>query len=159
MSNNKKSTPSIIHVRSKGKKSNIFQKIIRSENYYLVPLTGEIKTDLFNKGIVDGRKKPIQLYIERTDFSRFYSFKWILAIEKHLIDAYVSADMKFTYKLALSKTYLLYTNEINLVEEKWCPLCEECGVNEDYLCSKVPRKEFVLGSKKAGGKLGRWVYG
>lgn len=151
-------TPVEVHVRSKGKKKNIFQKILRSGEYYILPLTGEMKTNLYNKGILDGRKKPIRLHEETEDFSRFYRFKWLLGVRKSDVEAYLTDQLLFTYKLDITRTFLIYTHEISLIEERWCPWCEECGVNGNYFCSTIPRQEFVLGSKYSGGTLGRWTY-
>lgn len=159
MGNQNRPTPIEVHVRSVGKKKDLFQKVLKSGEYYLVPLTGEMKVTLYNRGSLDGRKQGILVHEETDDFSRFHQYKWLLGIPKQEISSFVTAQQIFQGKIAVSKTYLLQTNEISVIEERWCPWCEKCGEDGTYFCSGIPRQEFVLGGRNSGGTLGRWTYG
>jgi hypothetical protein len=138
---------------SKGTKKFIFQDIIKNtDKYYYLLLDGKMKTNLYNKGVLDGAKKPLPLFEYRMDLVP--EEKWILAIPKFSVhsDMINENEKYFVGRIGIVKTYILKSNSIGTFLEYSCSLTEcqydgkkDCFNLNEFDCSLPNRKRHAAG--------------
>lgn len=119
-----KSRPVEVHQNSRGKKHHKLQEIIHSEDgYWFLLLDGSLKTDYYNKGFVDARKRTLKLERRYLDCD---PGSWILAFEREKVKDKVINE-SFIGCIPLELGYLIDFKEAYKFYESVCELCDLCG--------------------------------
>jgi hypothetical protein len=142
-----KPKPVEVHVNSKGKKQNKLQELIHSQKgYVFLPIDGKMKTDLFNKGHLDGRKEPFRL--ERM-YDSCSGTKEVLAFSSTDFTDKIS-NLQLTGVVPLDKTFLISTGEADRFLSTVCENCEYAGMPncflQDFRCTEVDREKYRDGA-------------
>jgi hypothetical protein len=142
-----KPRPVEIHVNSKGKKQYKLQELIHSQKgYVFVPIDGKMKTDLFNKGLLDGRKHPVRL--ERT-YDSCSGTKEVLAFSSTDFSDKIS-NLQLTGVVPLDQTFLVPTGEADRFLSTICEDCEYLGMHDcflrDFRCTEIDREKYCDGA-------------
>lgn len=140
-----KPVPSKLHVNSFGVKKGLLQDIIHSEEgFYFLPLDSKQKTDIYNKGTLDGTKKPIQMYAqyEALPFGDHHSVLVVRSNEIELTNA-----MQFKGRISLDKLYVISVQEVDTFINSVCFECERygesnCALQTNYFCAEEDRDRF-----------------
>jgi len=141
-----KPRPIELHVNSMGAKKHLkLQEMIHDEvGYFFIPIDGRRKTDLYNKGLLDGRKGAIPLFSSFTECS--YIHEAVLAIPRGVISSYLSPKGDFIGVIQLDRTYLIDTREANRFIKEVCFECEYMGTpqcfKKDYRCAEEDRDKY-----------------
>ncbi|GAA0854183.1 hypothetical protein ABER99_20645 [Paenibacillus glucanolyticus] len=139
--------PIEVHVNSKGKKHHIFQKLIHADSEYIfIPVDGKLKTDFFNKGLLDGRKKHLPFFTSLSDCES----QWAIVIPHQLVNGQL-VNRCFAGVLSLEVTYIIRIKEANAFLENVCMTCEYYGSPQCYLkasfdCGVEDRDRYRDGS-------------
>ncbi|MEB9897773.1 hypothetical protein P4K96_30660 [Bacillus cereus] len=138
-----KPRPMVVHVNSKGKKQYKLQELIYSQDSYVfIPIDGKMKTDFFNKGFIDGRKRPKRLEMS---YDSCPSTKEILAFSSIEYSDKISNQM-LTGVVPLNHTFLISTREADRFLSHVCQLCEYYGepncFRADFLCAHDDRDKY-----------------
>lgn len=140
-----KPRPIELHVNSKGFKHQKLQELIHDEDKYLfLPIDGQRKTDLYNKGLLDGRKKAIQLFTTYSECSDLASA--IIAIPRKPWSSQITKSGAFIGVIQLDQTFLIDTREANRFIEQYCYECEFIGeplcFKQGYNCADEDRDKY-----------------
>ncbi|WP_240416513.1 hypothetical protein [Paenibacillus periandrae] len=139
--------PIEVHSNSKGKKHLVFQELIHAEEgYAYIPVDGSFKTDLFNKGLLDGRKKAIKFNRSLSECESL----WVLVLPLQLFEANLT-NKSFVGVISLDRTYLVRMKEAGAFIKNVCMTCEEYGTHNCYLslsfdCGEDDREQYRDGS-------------
>jgi hypothetical protein len=141
-----KPRPIEVHVNSKGtKKHHKFQELIHDEdNFLFLPLDGRLKTDLYNKGLLDGRKRAVAM---KRSFADCEEAVFALAVARDVISGQLTSKDEFVGCVSLDKTYLIVTREANRFIQNYCLECEQYGTPQcfkelDYDCAEEDRDRY-----------------
>ncbi|WP_336788370.1 hypothetical protein [Paenibacillus sp. MMO-177] len=139
-----KPRPLEVHVNSKGKKYLKLQELIHAEDtHFFLPVDAPRKTDLFNKGFLDGRKAPIPL---KTSYAESHEERFVLAIEKGSVISNLDRQNRFYGLVSLEKTFLIEVREADRFIENICMECEYYGeagcFQNDFKCAVEDRDRF-----------------
>lgn len=159
-----KPRPTEVHPYSKGVNKFLFHDIvINNHAYHYILMDGKQKTDAYNKGSINGMKKPVPLYtfssyVEDKEPSkenqRNTKEKWLLAIPKEVVSSRMIDEKKslFVGKVGVVKTYLLKMHNIETFLEYNCTLrecpyqgAEDCFKKNPFDCSSPNRKRHSAG--------------
>jgi hypothetical protein len=142
-----KPRPVEVHPHSMGAKRLKLQEMIHDEEaYYFIGLDGSTKTDLYNKGFLDGRKRPVQLHPYYEDCN---NSTWVLALKRKVVRDKVQAD-NFVSILPLNETFVIVTREAERFKERYCQDCEfagssKCFLEADFDCAEEERDSYKDG--------------
>jgi hypothetical protein len=139
-----KSRPVEVHVNSRGKKNLKLQELLHSEEDHLfLPVDAVLKTDLFNKGFLDGRKRPIQF---KPSYDTSHEEQFVLAVEKLIIQDKLDDQNRFYGLVSLEKTFLINVREADHFIENVCMDCEFYGeagcFRNEFACAEEDRDRF-----------------
>lgn len=139
-----KSRPLEVHVNSKGRKRLKLQELLHSDgDHVFLAVDPKMKTDLFNKGALDGRKHSIQLQ-STYDASNEASF--LLAVEREAVQGKIDCQLRFFGFVPLDKTYLINVHEADHFYKTVCMDCEFLGdtgcFRNDFACGEEDREQF-----------------
>lgn len=142
-----KPRPIQLHVNSTGKKQNKLQELIHSQKgFVFLPINGRLKTAIYNKGFVDGRKHPILL--EQTYESCSSTDEVIAFSSIHF--AQVISNLQLTGVVPLDQTFLISTSEANRFLSSVCEECEYLGepdcFRRDFRCAEIDRDKYRDGA-------------
>lgn len=142
-----KPRPVELHVNSKGaKKHQKLQELIHEEERFLfLPIDGQLKTDLYNKGLLDGRKRAFKLYETYSECSDLETA--VIAISREAISTQLTLNNRFTGVIQLDQTFLIDTREANRFIEEFCNECEfvgtpQCFMKIGYDCADEDRDKY-----------------
>ncbi|MGV2886069.1 hypothetical protein [Paenibacillus taichungensis] len=142
-----KPRPIELHVNSKGaKKHQKLQELIHDEDKHLfLPIDGRRKTDLYNKGLMDGRKEAIPLYTSYSECSDLHAA--VIAIPRETISSFLTPKDEFIGVIQLDRTFLIDTREANRFIQDFCNECEYVGTPQcfkelDYDCAEEDRDKY-----------------
>ncbi|KGP81942.1 MULTISPECIES: hypothetical protein [Paenibacillus] len=133
-----------VHVNSKGRLQLLFQKIISgTEKFYFVPLDGKLKTAIYNRGFLDGRKRKLKC---DRDVPLGVA-KHILVIPGALLndDNFQQGDW-FVGTLSLELLYMMSNDEAARFIENECSNCEYQGQPSCfnlYQCYEDDRDQYM----------------
>lgn len=139
-----KSRPIEVHVNSRGRKYLKLQQLLHSDDEHVfLPVDAKLKTDLFNKGFLDGRKRPIQM---QPSYDTSNEETFVLAIDKGAVQKNMDGQFRFFGLVPLEKTYLIQVHEADQFLKNVCMDCEfhgesNCFKNE-FTCGKEDRDHF-----------------
>ncbi|KJD43310.1 hypothetical protein [Paenibacillus terrae] len=135
--------PIEVHVNSKGSKHLVFQELLHAEDgYAFIPVDGRYKTDLYNQGLLDGRKRAVHF------FSTLFECEspWVLILpfqtaEESLINC------SFFGVVSLDQTYIVNMREAVTFLNNVCMQCEVYGTDKCYFslsfdCGKDDREQY-----------------
>lgn len=135
--------PIDVHPNSKGKKHLKFQELLHAEEgYAFIPIDGKQKTDLYNKGLLDGRKREIPFFSALT----YCESPWSIVVPLPLIVG-KTVNNTFVGVLSLDQTYLVKLSEANAFNENVCMTCESFGTEKcfmmaDFDCGVDDREQY-----------------
>lgn len=142
-----KPRPLEVHVNSKGARKHLMlQELIHDEEQYLfLPLSGHFKTDLYNKGFLDGRKEVVQLYQTYSECSDMQPA--VLSMSRGLVNQDLGKNNEFSGIIRLDKTFLIHTLEANRFIQNYCMDCECIGMEKcykqlEYDCGEEDRERY-----------------
>lgn len=124
-----KPRPVEVHQNSRGKKYLKLQELIYSEGaYWYLPVNGSLKTDYYNKGLVDARKQALKLEGRYTDCE---PMRWVFVFEREKIkDKVLNESLMGCIPLDL--VYVIDSKEVNNFYESVCQYCDLCGTPKCY---------------------------
>ncbi|MFC5402315.1 hypothetical protein [Cohnella soli] len=139
-----KSRPVEVHVNSRGRKHLKLQELLHSEGTHVyLSVDAKRKTDLFNKGFMDGRKRPVQL---QSSYEECREEKFVFAIEKGIVEDKLDDQFRFSGLVSLDKTFLINVREADQFIENVCMDCEYFGeagcFRNDFACAEEDRDRF-----------------
>jgi hypothetical protein len=142
-----KPRPVEVHVNSKGKKQYKLQELVHSQKgYVFLPIDGKLKTNLFNKGMLDGRKHPIR--IEQT-YDSCTGAKDVLCFSS-IEFANKICNQQLTGVVPLDQTFIISTGEADRFLSTICENCEYLGIRDcflrDFRCTEVDREKYSDGA-------------
>ncbi|MDN4067518.1 hypothetical protein QYF50_06385 [Paenibacillus vini] len=142
-----KPRPIEVHVNSSGKKKYKLQELIHSSNgFAFLPIDGKKKTDLFNKGFLDGRKQPVPL---EPTYESCSGTNEVLAFSiKNFSDKV--KNLYLVGVVPLDQTYLINSHESDRFLASFCSECEYSGMHNcfsnDFPCADADREKYKDGS-------------
>ena len=139
-----KPRPAFIHVNSTGKKKYKLQELMHSQKgYVFIPIDGNKKTDLFNKGYLDGRKQPIPL--EPTYESCSRAAVGVIAFSSTEFADKINFT-QLTGVIPLDRTFLITIREADHFLSSVCEDCEYFGMpdcfRKDFPCAEEDREKY-----------------
>lgn len=139
-----KSRPVEVHVNSRGRKHLKLQELLHSEEgHVFIPVDAALKTDLLNKGFLDGRKRPIQFNLS---YDSSNEERFVLAVEKGIVQGKLDDQNRFYGLVPLDKTFLIHVREADHFIENVCMDCEFYGeagcFKNDFACAEEDRDRF-----------------
>lgn len=141
-----KPRPIELHVNSFGTKHLKLQEMIHDEEGYLfLPIDGRRKTDLYNKGLLDGRKAAIPLYSTYSECSDLQDA--IIAVPREAVNSNLTLKGEFIGVIQLNRTYLIDTREANRFIQDYCNECEYVGTPQcfrelEFDCAEEDRDKY-----------------
>ncbi|SEB27660.1 hypothetical protein [Paenibacillus sp. 276b] len=139
-----KPKPIVLHVNSKGRKKHLmFQKIISgSMDCFFLSMNGHLKTAIYNRGFLDGRKHSIQL---EDEFPLYVEAKSILILPKDDLKDGVISGTSFIGVLSLDMLFVIDNQEATTFFEVECDSCEFYGSHacfKNYDCADEDRARY-----------------
>ncbi|GAB6427742.1 hypothetical protein bcgnr5372_37950 [Bacillus luti] len=144
-----KPKPKKLHAYSVGKLHWLFQRSLHhNEEYLYLPLTGKKKTDVYNKGFLDGRRIPVSLYTDIEAAASVNGVKELLVIEKELLGDKLNKDNQLISTLSLSEAFEVKASAVISFLENYCYHCDlfgekECFAKLSYDCAEEERERFT----------------
>ncbi|MDH6674949.1 hypothetical protein M2277_005648 [Paenibacillus sp. LBL] len=142
-----KPRPIQVHVNSTGKKQNKLQELIHSQQgFVFLPLNGKLKTAIYNKGFIDGRKQPIRIEHSYESCSGTVNVLAFSSIDfSHKING-----RQITGVVPLDRTFLISANEADRFISSVCEMCDYLGdpdcFRRDFRCSEIDRDKYRDGA-------------
>lgn len=138
-----KPKPVPVHVNSTGKKKYKMQELIHSSaGYVFIPLNGRLKTDLFNKGYVDGRKLSVVLEQSYEDCA---GVSEVLAFSSTEFSHKIN-NRELIGNIPLNRTFLLFCHEVERFTKSVCQDCEYYGTPDcfrnEFRCAEDDRDKY-----------------
>lgn len=118
--------------------------MLHSDNgYVFLAVSPKLKTDLYNKGALDGRKRPVQLLPSYDFFNETASF---LAVSREIAREKMNDQFLFSGYLSLDKMYLIDSREADKFYMSVCMDCEYYGetncFENEFRCGEEDRERY-----------------
>lgn len=138
-----KARPIEVHVNSMGKKKYKFQELIHSrKGYSFVAIDGKQKTELFRKGYLDGRKKPVHL---ESTYDSCSGTKEVIVFSSSEYATKINRSQLIGV-VPLNQTFLISTREADRFIKLSCEECEHYGTRSCYRqgfrCAEDDREKY-----------------
>lgn len=138
-----KLTPVPVHVNSTGKKKYKMQELIHSQTgYVFIPLNGKLKTDIYNKGYVEGSTLSVALERSYEDCSGVTE---VLAFSSSEFPHKIN-NQDLVGNIPLNRTFLLFCREVERFTKTVCQDCEYYGITDcfrnDFKCAEDDRNKY-----------------